>query len=276
MLNALIQHDKGFQFQFLNPAKVESALSEFKSQNPFDHCIVDDFFTEEIAHRLEEEFLNYDDDRWYYYKNALEDKKALNNWGAFPDLTYKVFSELISQEFLTLLSENIGIKLIHDPGLHGGGWHIHTKGGNLNPHLDYSIHPKLALERKLNLIVYLSSNLEEIHGGHLGLWEHDSKKNMPGKLIKSIEPKFNRAILFDTTQNSWHGMSKPLTQPDGIYRKSLAVYYLQNPSMKAANRKRALFAPRDNQKNDLSIRNLINKRSDLHLSTGVYYAEANK
>ena len=24
-----------------------------------------------------------------------------------------------------------------------GGWHCHSDGGNLNSHMDYSIHPKL-------------------------------------------------------------------------------------------------------------------------------------
>ena len=65
----------------------------------------------------------------------------------------------------------------------------------LNPHLDYSLHPKLYLQRKLNIIIYISKLWKENWGGGLGL-ENDN--NQPGKLEKTIIPKFNRAIIFDT------------------------------------------------------------------------------
>ena len=62
----------------------------------------------------------------------------------------------------------IGIKLFIDPGLHGGGWHIHSNKGNLNPHLDYSIHPKMDIQRRLNLIVYLEIKL--IMASQVEIW----------------------------------------------------------------------------------------------------------
>jgi len=89
----------------------------------------------------------------------------------------------------------LGYSFYIDHGLHGGGWHIHGHGGNLNPHLDYSIHPKMKLMRKLNIIIYMSKELDDTHGGHLGLWDHDLTRNGPGKLVKEIQPKFNRAVI---------------------------------------------------------------------------------
>jgi len=186
----------------------------------------------------------------------------LNDWNLFPSLTYKLFRELISEDFIRLLSGKIGVPLFQDPGLHGGGWHIHGAGGNLNPHLDYSIHPKIRLQRKINIIIYISSMIAEEHGGHLGLWSHNQKDNQPSKLIKSIQPKFNRAVIFDTTQNSWHGMCEPLVLPEGIYRKSLAIYYLTTPPSGSDTRERALFAPREDQKQDEAVKSLIQKRAD--------------
>ncbi len=229
---------------------------------PFRHCVIDDFFNESIAINLENDFPGYDDSRWLYYKNAIEDKKVLNDWNCFPELTYKVFRQLISDEFISILSASVGIPLYPDPGLHGGGWHMHGAGGNLNPHLDYSIHPKIGLQRKLNIIVYLSSELKELYGGHLGLWSHNKESNLPDELIKEVRPKFNRAVLFDTTQNSWHGMSRPLQQPEGIYRKSMAVYYLTEPPKSVDPRQRALFAPRTEQIGDNSVEDLIKLRAD--------------
>lgn len=247
--------------ELINSRKVITALKEFKGQIPFDHCVIDDFFAPEVAKKLEDEFISYDDPRWFYYKNSLEDKKALNDWNAYPGLTYRAFNELVSVEFTNLLSKELNTPYFADVGLHGGGWHIHATGGNLNPHLDYSIHPKLGLERKLNIIIYLSSSLLNEHGGDLGLWEQDEITKRPGELKKIVQPIFNRAVLFDTTQNSWHGLCKPLTQPNGIYRKSLAVYYLTIPSDKADPRKKALFAPRANQINDVELNEFILKRA---------------
>jgi hypothetical protein len=177
---------------------------------------------------------------------------------------------LNSADFVQILCDALHGTLHPDPGLHGGGWHIHASGGNLNPHLDYSIHPKLGLQRKLNLIVYLGQGLEETHGGHLGLWQHDACAQAPGSLVQEIAPRFNRAVLFDTTQNAWHGMSRPLHCPPDVFRKSLAVYYLCQPEAKAPARGRALYAPRPNQIGDTAIAQLIAKRADVHTSPQVY------
>ncbi len=258
---------------FYNIDNLTSALKTFKNNQPFDHCVVDDFLKQDVANEIENEFLPYSNEKWFYYKNAIEDKKALNDWNAFPALTYKLFRELISDNFMSILSDFVGVKLFQDPGLHGGGWHIHAPGGNLNPHFDYSIHPKAGLQRKLNIIIYMSSDLKEEHGGHLGLWEHDLENNAPGRLAKVIQPKFNRAVIFDTTQNSWHGMCKPLVQPIGIYRKSLAVYYLTEPPEDADPREKALFAAREDQINDLMVKELIEKRADSKKFSSVYKTE---
>jgi len=255
---------------YINQNNLIQSLSQFKGALPFDHCVIDNFFFEEIANHLEDEFLDFESPKWYKYKNAIENKKTLNDWNSFPPLTYRVFNFLISKDFMSLLEHNLGLELLQDPGLHGGGWHIHGKDGNLNPHFDYSIHPKLKTQRKLNIIIYLSSALKTEHGGHLGLWEHDSEKDTTGPLIKEVEPKFNRAVIFDTTQNSWHGMSRSLIQPEGIYRKSLAVYYLVTPLSGVDEREKALFAPRDDQRGDINIEKLIKTRADSSNYSSVY------
>jgi hypothetical protein len=252
---------------------VRLALKEYGSRPPFDYCVIDGLFEHEVADKLSAEFPDYGSAEWFYYKNPLEDKKALNDWNAFPPLTYQAFSLLQARETVALFEAAVGKRLYADQGLHGGGWHIHESGGNLNPHLDYSIHPKLGLQRKLNIIVYLSKELQPEHGGHLGFWAHDSQTNEPGELVTEIEPRFNRAVLFDTTQNSWHGMSKPFTPPGGIYRKSFAVYYLCDPAPDAAARGRALYAPRPMQRGDPEIERIIRLRSGIDTSQEVYRTE---
>jgi Rps23 Pro-64 3,4-dihydroxylase Tpa1-like proline 4-hydroxylase len=255
---------------FISVENITAGFLDFKTNLPFQHCVVDEFLMPEILSSIQEEFLSYDSDKWFYYKNQLEDKKALNDWNVFPKTTYSLFSYLNSPEFVNLLSDLVGKKLISDPGLHGGGWHCHGTGGNLNPHFDYSIHPKLGFQRTINIIIYVSSELKPEHGGHLGLWEHDTNINRPGRLVKEIVPKANRAVIFNTTQFSWHGMSRPLIQPEGIYRKSLAIYYLTEPDALADLRNKALYAPRLNQLGDDSIEELITLRSGLETASSVY------
>ena len=141
-------------------AEIAEGWSEKK---PFPHLVIDDFFEFEVAMQLEKEFPDFDSDVWFKYANAIEKKKLCNNWNAFPESTYQVFSYLNSPSFVDLLSSLLfdSSILLPDVGLNGGGWHIHGKGGKLNTHLDYSLHPKLALQRKLNLLVYLNSDWDE-------------------------------------------------------------------------------------------------------------------
>lgn len=255
---------------FVNLNRIKDAFDSFKSSTPFNHCSVNDFLDSSLALNIESEFIDYESNKWFHYQNEVEDKKALNDWNIFPKNTYALFSYLNSPEFVDYLSNLYKKRLFSDPGLHGGGWHIHGNGGNLNPHLDYSIHPKLNLQRTLNIIIYVSSNLQPAHGGHFGLWSHDSLNNSPLDLIHEIVPEFNKAVIFDTTQNSWHGMSKPLTPPNGIFRKSLAIYYLCEPPEGVNPRGRALFAVRDNQRGRPEIDELIRMRSGISTSNLVY------
>lgn len=231
---------------------------------PFDYLIVDNFLEKDQAKNISQEFPSFNSDIWYCYNNPLENKKSCNNWYQFGPETYKTLLYLNSSEFIKKLQDLTGIpKLYPDIGLHGGGLHIHGRGGKLNVHLDYSIHPKLKLQRKLNLIIYLTEDWNSEWGGGLELWSHNEETKKPNKKEVVIENIFNRAILFDTTQNSWHGFPKPLTCPENTYRKSLAVYYLTDPPEGTDPRPRALYAPTKEQENNPEILNLIEERVKL-------------
>lgn len=258
----------------INWENIKKSKDSFCGAKPFDHTVIDNFLDEDVAFRLSSEFPDFNSEIWHTYQNAIEVKKSCNNWNSFPECTYELMSELCSYRFSQKLSDIIlGRKEIHpDPGLHGGGWHIHKSGGKLNTHLDYSIHPKLKLRRKLNLIIYLNPNWQESWGGALGFWE-SSTPEKPGALIKSISCSFNRAVIFDTTQNSWHGLPQPITCPANETRRSLAVYYLCQPDSKTPLRDRALFAPTEEQRNDPEIQKLIKLRSSSKTSSQTYRNE---
>lgn len=109
-----------------------------------------------------------------------------------------------------------------DEELFGGGLHQSVKGAFLNVHVDYNIHPKTKYHRRLNIIIYLNKDWMEEYEGHLELWDFtDGNKN----LLSKIAPTFNRCVIFETNEISYHGHPKKLNAPEGVNRKSLAAYY---------------------------------------------------
>lgn len=247
---------------FVNLQNVALNLIDFHKSKPFPFAVIDNFFEEKFAKQLADEFPTEGDSFNGNYLNKIEIKRTGNIWDKFPPATYKAFAYLNGNVFLSFLEHELKtVKLYSDNGLHGGGWHTHPPGGLLNVHLDYTIHPKLDLQRKYNLIIYINPNYQTGWGGELGLW--DSKDGKPNKVIEIIEPIFNRAIIFETT-NGWHGLEVPNKFPIGQNRNSLAVYYLTNIESNIEIRQRALFAPSEKQINDKEVLELIERRSKIN------------
>ena len=217
--------------------------------------VIDDFLPN--AEAVAAEFPDFHSNVWHEYNNPIEIKKTCNNWNAFGPETYKAISRLLSPEFCKQFGS-----VRADYGLHGGGLHSHARGGKLNVHLDYDIHPKIGLQRYLNLIVYLTPGWQPEWGGELGFWSD------PDTFTESVWCKFNRAVVFET-KGQWHGLPNPIRCPEGITRNSIAVYYLVEPDG-SLDRKRALFLPTQEQKGNPEIAELIRKRADNNLAASVY------
>ena len=242
------------------------ARQEFLTSEPFNHVIIDDFWQADIADQLYAEFPKYDDDKVWngVYANAIENKKTCNFWDRFPKTTYKAFN-FLGSDWLTdkirFVSNRKDLSL--DFGLHGGGWHAHANGGNLNLHLDYNIHPKLGEQRKLNIIIYMTPEWNNAWGGGLELWTHDPETKRPKTLDKLVDNVYNRAVIFDTTQNSWHGLPHEIQCPEDKSRNSLAIYYLSEAQSGAEQHTKALFAPTKEQEGDVQIYDFIKQRAGL-------------
>lgn len=239
--------------------------NQFLNAFPFNHIVIDNFFTDDIAQSIAESFPSHSDDVWTVsYNNPVENKKACSHWDKFPASVYSALYYLCSSDFISILSRLTGNGFIFaDYGLHGGGMHSHNRGGKLNIHKDYSIHPKLNYERNYNLIVYMTPDWNSEWGGGLEFWSHDEETNSPKECITKIENKFNRAVLFDTSQNSWHGLPQELTCPENKARRSLACYYLTSLHKDNEMRRRATFVPYGEQKNNPEIVEFCKARSGL-------------
>ena len=258
--------------EFLTPRDWQALQPEFLASKPFNHVVIDNFFLPEVVEQLVKEFPNYNAEGVWnaHYNNSIENKKACNHWDKFPRTTYSAFHYLCGTGFEHIVSQITGNQGVQaDVGLHGGGWHAHTTAGKLNVHLDYSIHPKLQLERHYNLIVYITPDWNADWGGGLELWDH-AEDGTPNTLHVTVENRFNRAVLFDTTQHSWHGLPKDLNCPPGVMRQSMAVYYVTEPAPGTNTRGKALFVPHGAQADDPEVLELIAKRSQVATADSVY------
>jgi hypothetical protein len=196
----------------------------FDTASPFRHVIIEDFFDPEAAKAVEAGFAvalaHKDHGAPKAHKDVLH-KTGTPKWDMMTPAQVQALQTVNSTRFTNYLEELTGVRPIHaDPDLNGGGLHSSKRGGYLNVHTDFNFHPKTALHRRLNLIVYLNQEWREDWGGALELWNSDVTK-----CEAKCYPSFNRAVLFETSEISFHGHPIPMTCPEDVTRKSIALYY---------------------------------------------------
>jgi hypothetical protein len=148
--------------------------------------------------------------------------KAGTGMGVLSRQAIHLNSYLQSDLFMYWLNQLTGIiePLIADPYLSGGGYHEIKRGGFLKVHADFNKHPKLDLDRRLNLLIYLNEDWKEEWGGALQLFNDNMDK-----AVQEVLPIFNTAVIFTTTSFTYHGHPDPLNCPETRSRRSLAYYY---------------------------------------------------
>ena len=190
----------------------EYALSlrkKYSKAKPFPHIVINNAFKEEIINSL----INEIPDLFKIKKsNKVNNPYEIKSATLRGDYSYgpsgKLFiNYLNSSEFIDFLQvlTSINEPLIGDPHLIGGGVHQTKKGGLLKIHADFCRHPETKLDRRLNVLIYLNKNWNSNYGGALELWDKDMKS-----CIEKIYPEYNRMLIFNTTDYSYHGLPNPL------------------------------------------------------------------
>jgi len=201
---------------------IESLAARYRSAKPFPHIHLESFLDPELARELAQEFPRTGTAAWTQYKHYNENKQGLTKREQVPNGLGRLIDELNGPEFTASLSRLTGIpNLIADPSLEGGGLHQSGPTGFLNIHADFTVHHHHPhWRRRVNLILYLNEGWQENWGGAIELWD----RGMTHCVVK-IAPLLNHAVIFSTDEDSYHGFPDGLTCPEGVTRKSVALYY---------------------------------------------------
>jgi len=190
---------------------------QFDTARPYRHLVFEDFLANDVAESIlatfpkPEKMKVKDNDE--SLKLYLRDLRKLN------PTVKSVFDEFASERFLQALAQITGIPDLHaDPYLEGAGLHQGANGSFLNIHADFNFHEQLQMHRRLNILIYFNKDWQQEYNGYLEAWDKELK------FCKMIKPSFNRCVLIETTETSYHGYLK-LNVPDSVTRKSLAAYF---------------------------------------------------
>jgi hypothetical protein len=202
----------------------EKSAEQYRTASPFPHITFDDFLPVEPLEAALRDYPKPKDLTWTKFNNAQEKKLAFDGVEQLPPSQRDILYFLNSRPMLKFLEKLTGIKgVISDPYFEGGGLHQIVPGGKLGVHADFNKHPRLNLDRRINVLIYLNKDWKEEYGGHFELWNRDMTQ-----AEAKILPVFNRCAIFSTTSWSFHGHPTPLSCPPDRTRKSIATYYYTN------------------------------------------------
>jgi hypothetical protein len=181
--------------------------------HPFPHLVADGLWHPELLDAVLDEFPGPAHPGWRSFANSTERKLE----GSHPSMWGTETTHLLR----SMAEQAPGLaEAFHTPPLSmelvGGGYHLIEPGGYLAMHADFSRSPRTGLYRWLNMLVYLNHDWQREEGGQLQLWDDD------GPAV-TIDPEFNRTVVFRTSGSSWHGHPVPV----GLnrVRRSVAAYF---------------------------------------------------
>lgn len=201
--------------------------NRFLGARPFRHIAIDGFLDEKFARSLLENFPAFDEKLAINEDGQVGGKAVHEKLSTLGPVWRKLDALVAGSEFRKLISNITGVAgLKFDPNYFGGGTHENLHGQSLNPHVDFNFHPLTRQHRRLNLILYLSPHWDQSWGGSIELHKDPYLPPSEDEIV-TITPAFNRCVIFETNEYSWHGFKRINLPEDkrNLSRKSFALYY---------------------------------------------------
>jgi len=234
---------------------------EFYSANKY--CVIDNILNDKYAYDIQNEIINSNVENWDRYENPFEKKYTWRDKNNMPRTTQTLFNNLHTDNFINFFSNFTGYELQEDKSKNWWGIHTFEDGDKLDVHVDAGRHPQNNLKKIITLGIYLSYNWDAKCGGTIDFWNGDNSSNNDAKIIDkkiSIEPLFNRCIIFENNDYSWHGAPEPCICNKNQKRIFLTCSYLTDidDTFHKNNRKKAFFVklpdePDDPEKDKLRL-----------------------
>lgn len=228
-------------------SRVTDELNEM-IKDPYPHMFQDNFITDVVlATKIQEEILSLPLSEFDRYDNPFEQKYTLRDKSRYPPTLQRLIDYFVCDEFIDKLSQVTGHQLLRDDSKNFYGVHVYEPGDKLDIHVDAGLHPDSKLKKQVTLGIYLSYQWSDDCGCELEVWRGDSldgNNYNSAKLyecVTRIVPRFNRLILFNCDDNSWHGNPNRMTGPETSRRIFVTVSYLSNDKDMYKNHKEKAY-----------------------------------
>jgi Rps23 Pro-64 3,4-dihydroxylase Tpa1-like proline 4-hydroxylase len=203
-------------------AQIDGLRKTYQTATPFPHIVIDDLFSHEILDPLLEEMAETRTKQWLLVDTEQQQSFLRMRSAVELGVAGAQFVSLVhSAQFLYLLSEITGTwQLLPDPYLQGAGYAAMRRGDFFNIHSDRNVAYETGLCRRLAMIVFLNKSWDPSYKGQLELWNADATC-----CDTSIDPMYNRTVIFEVAAPNYHGVPAPIACPSGRSRRSFIVYY---------------------------------------------------
>jgi Rps23 Pro-64 3,4-dihydroxylase Tpa1-like proline 4-hydroxylase len=219
----LSHHKSSNDAPLVLPRLSETLINRFRGAEPFPHIVLDGVISPTLLEQVSASYPSYNNARKIgreFRKKQELYKIGIYNYEDFPAPVQQLSDALADPCFLDFLTEMTGIEnLLADPDLAGGGMHLTKPGGQLDVHVDFNFNEHKKWHRRCNLLLYLNRDWDQEWGGQLELWGPQAKY-----CHRMIEPSFNRMVIFETSDVSFHGV-RPIDPKAPVPRLSFAAYY---------------------------------------------------
>lgn len=204
---------------------IDAFREGFEQAKPFRHACIEGFLTDAFARQLLKDFPLFNPTLAINEHGQVGRKSVRSDLREISPAYAQLYDFLRSEAFLQTASSMLGIPdLLFDDEMYGGGTHENLEGQELDPHVDFNYDQVHGYHRRVNLLIYLNEEWSEDWGGAIQL--HSNPWDWENDQVKTFNCVFNRCVVFETNEYSWHGFERIELPADrkGLSRKCISVY----------------------------------------------------